>query len=392
MVRESRRQGMAAMIIGAFLRWTERATAGDRAKAAASLTRAFLKGSMSAEDRRAAEAALTFLLDDPSPKVRLAMAREMAGSLDAPRTMVHALARDQIEVASHIVGFSPVLSDGDLIDIVGDCMPEVQRVVAMRPGLSVAVSAALAEVGHVRSVCDLLENDRASIAGISLRRIVARFGGEPAVRARLLERDSLPCDVRHQLVLDIGLALARSEFVKRTIGDGRLHRITRDACQQATLQIAADVPAEELPALVEHLRISGELTTAFLMHALCQGNIDLYAAALVSLSGQSPARVRSIIVDGRIAALKALANAAGISHRCTPVFVSATSMWREAMRRGELATTASIADRLVAEYAACATGCGEVADLLMLVEKLNFTYRRRVARHEALSMNAVRAA
>ena len=62
------------MIINAFLRWVETAKAGDRARAASALARAYANASIGNDERHAAEMAMIFLLDDPAPKVRLALA------------------------------------------------------------------------------------------------------------------------------------------------------------------------------------------------------------------------------------------------------------------------------------------------------------------------------
>lgn len=374
------------MIIEAFLRWSEHATAGERSAAAGALARAFVEREMAPEDRRAAEAALTLLLDDPSPKVRLAIAAAMATSLRAPRAIIHALTRDQIEVAGRVVAFSPVLSDGDLVDIVADCAPDVQRIVAMRQALSRPVSAAIAEVGGVAAVCDLLDNAGASIAPMTLRRIVERFGESAEVRACLLARPDLPCEIRHGLVMGVSAALAQFDLVRNTIGDRRVARITRDACLQATLHLAEHAGTDELAELVEHLRTEGHLTPALLMHALGLGRIDFFCEAIISLTDQPGTRVRGIIVDGRAAAMRALYRAAGISPATADVFVTATLIWRDGTRKRGISTTASVADRLMAAFAGAADENEEVADLLMLVEKLNMAYRRRVAREAALAM------
>ena len=66
------------VIVEAFLRWVETAKSGDRARAASALGRAYLQSEMQPEERKAAEMAMTFLLDDPSPKVRLALAEAIA--------------------------------------------------------------------------------------------------------------------------------------------------------------------------------------------------------------------------------------------------------------------------------------------------------------------------
>ena len=48
------------MIIDSFLRWAETAKAGDRAKAASALARAYLESSLNAEQSKAAAMAITY--------------------------------------------------------------------------------------------------------------------------------------------------------------------------------------------------------------------------------------------------------------------------------------------------------------------------------------------
>jgi len=91
------------MVVRKFLQWSETAGARDRARAANALARAFIISDLSREDAKAAEAAMTILLDDPSPLVRLAMAEALATSAMAPRSVIHGLARDQLDVAGLVV-------------------------------------------------------------------------------------------------------------------------------------------------------------------------------------------------------------------------------------------------------------------------------------------------
>ena len=197
------------------------------------------------------------------------------------------------------------------------------------------------------AVRDLLDNPGARIAVISLRRIAERFGGVGEIRARLLERPGLPCDVRHGLIFQVSEALSSFAFVTATVGADRVRRVTQEACQNATLQLAESVPHAELPALVEHLRVSGRLTPALLVNALCAGNVDFFASAIVSLSGHGDGRVRGILSDGRLHAMRALYRAAGLSAEVIDVFVDATLMWREVMTTGAMAGGRSIPQRLI---------------------------------------------
>ena len=100
------------------------------------------------EDRCAAEAALTLLLDDPSSKVRLAMAEALSMSHHAPLQIISALASDQPEVASLVLARSPLLTDADLIDRVATGQKATQKLIADRPIVSMSLAAAIAEIGE----------------------------------------------------------------------------------------------------------------------------------------------------------------------------------------------------------------------------------------------------
>ena len=86
------------MVVSHFLKWmnTARVRSARRRQAR---WRGLYRPELPFEDRCAAEAALTLLLDDPSAKVRLAMAEALAMSRHAPLQIVSALACDQPEVA-----------------------------------------------------------------------------------------------------------------------------------------------------------------------------------------------------------------------------------------------------------------------------------------------------
>ena len=100
------------MIIQSFIRWLDTARAGERARAADLLARSYSEGCFSGDEHHAAEAALAMLSEDPSPKVRIAMAEGLAMAANAPRALILALSRDQVEVAGRVIARSPVLSDG----------------------------------------------------------------------------------------------------------------------------------------------------------------------------------------------------------------------------------------------------------------------------------------
>ncbi len=124
------------------------------------------------------------------------------------------------------------------------------------------------------------------------------------------------------------------------------------------------------------------------MHTLCAGNVDFFAAAVVSLSGISDSRVRGILVDGREAAMRALYRSIGLDRELAPVFVTATLLWRAASHRSGGMDTGRVSSELMSRHAADAQRQPAVADLLRLVESLHLIWHRQASRDYAHALAA----
>lgn len=371
------------MIVQAFLRWSETARVADRARAANALGRAYLRSAMGSEERQAAAMAMTYLLDDPSPKVRLALAEALALSDDVPRALILSLAEDQAEIAATVITQSPVLTDDDFIEIAarGDSLR--RSLIASRAEVSRVVSAAIVAVGDEPEITLLLENPDNQFAAATLREIAHRHGASAEIRSLLLERDDLPADARHQLMQHVADALSAFDLVRATVGESRVARITREANDVGTLVIAGAAEEKDIPALVEHLRAGCRLTPAFLMHALCAGRVDFVACVLVNLTGIEERRVRSVLATSRQHAVRALYEAAGLPREVSPVFVDATLLLREAARGAE-ELTENLSAELLRRYRAPGMERTPASDLMDMVEKLTITEMRHKARGYAL--------
>lgn len=371
------------MIVAAFLRWVETAKSQERARAANALARAYLKSNMAPEERHAAQMAMTYLLDDPAPQVRMALAEVLAREAGAPRAIMVSLAEDQPEIASTVILYSPVLADADLVDIAGRGTVETRALIAARSEVSIGVAAALAEIGDAAELEVLLENPRARLTTFTLRRIAERHGHCERIRSLLLDRDDLTSGIRQLLVQFVADALAGSELVIGAVGSRRIERIAREAGDCATIALLADVHGEELSRLTEQLRRAGRLSPAFLMHALCAGRTDFFSSAIVAISGLDERRVRSILATGRFHAVRALLESAGLARELSPIFVDAVMLWRNLIQSAEGFELDHIAHRLVARY----RGDNDLSDsarvLIDMVERMAIAEERRLARDYA---------
>jgi uncharacterized protein (DUF2336 family) len=122
--------------------------------------------------------------------------------------------------------------------------------------------------------------------------------------------------------------------VKSWVPDDRARVLTRDACDRATVALAAESETEELPALVEHLRVTGQLTTALLLRAVCAGNVALFEAALSILARVPEARVASLVRAGRASALRAVYAKAGLPAMAFEAFLAGLQTWRRITEQG----------------------------------------------------------
>ncbi len=363
----------------------ETAKASERANAASALGRVYAEADVNGIDRQAVEMAMTFLLDDPSPKVRRSLAEALADCPIVPRSIIKALAQDQPEIAYIVISRSPVLNDDDLVDMTADGGGEMRALIASRSAVSRGVAAAIAEIGGEEEVLILLENPGARLSPGSLRRIAERLGDSVAARGLLLDRHDLPCDTRQTLAEKAGAALAASDLVRAALGGNRAQRVVRECCDAAALTLSSACAREDLRRMVAGLRKAGRLTPALLLTALCSGRTEFFSASIVDLSGVPEKRVRSILSGGRFHSIRALLETAGIGREVSGVFSEAVLFCQcegDADHHGaSLSVAARLSDRLRRR------SLGAYHAVAELAERLAFAEQRQRARNYALMLS-----
>ena len=317
------------MIVRQFISWIRTAPAGERAEATRSLARAWLVSDLSGDDRAAAEGALLMLLDDPSPLVRQAMAEVFARSAQAPAAIMQALSLDQPSVALAVLEHSPLLIDADLVDIVATGNCQTQCAIARRIHLPASVCAAIAEVGTPAAALELIENAYAELAPFSWDRIVERHGHLAAIRESMLVLDGLPAATRAALVAKLSDTLAQFVVARNWLSADRAGRVTSEARDRSTVNIAAVSRGEDMSGLVRHLRATGQLTAGLILRALLSGNLELFDSALAELSGLPRARVSALLHDRGGASLHALLRRAGLPESTFAAFQMALEVSHE---------------------------------------------------------------
>ena len=149
--------------------------------------------------------------------------------------------------------------------------------------------------------------------------------------------------------------------------------------------------AAELGALVEHLRLRGDLTPGFVVRAVAMGKIDFLGAVLVSLTGQASERVRALLTSGRDAALTALFNAARLPAATHAAILTALHVWREVAIGKRLAGTQEVTWLMLKAIGAAPGQPGpteETRELATLLKAIHLEELRANARGHALAIAA----
>lgn len=321
------------------------------------------------------------LLDDPSPLVRMALAEALAFSPDAPASVIYALAADQPRVSSIVLQHSPLLIDADLVDAVATQGPLAQEAIARRIRLPRSVAAAIAEVGSAEACLILIESIDADIAPFSIDRMVERFGHLAAIREGLLARNDISTATRQALMVKLSTTLYHFVTAREWLSPDRAQRVTAEACEKATVMLAAQTPETELRSLIGHLRASGQLTAGLILRALLSGNLALFEEALAELSGLPLMRVSGLVHDRGSAGFRAVYEKAGLPASAYPAFREAMATLKEDGYLGDPSGATRLKRRMVERVL---TRCedmapGEVAPLLTLLRR----FATEAAREEA---------
>ena len=369
------------MIVRQFLQWVRNAPPGERADATSALARAYLHSDLSPDDRAAAEGAMIMLLDDPSPLVRRALAEVFASSQKAPPVIVDALAADHPQISVPILSRSPLLLEADLIDLIATSHPEAQTAIAGRPMLQRTLAAAIAEVGCAEACLALLENSDADIAHFSIDRMVERFGHLAAIRENLLARDDLPMPTRQALLSKLSQTLAGFVTARHWLGSEHAEQAAREACERATVALAAETPYDEIAALVAHLRQSGQLSAGMILRGLLSGNVVLFEEALTELSGMPLDRVTGYIHDKNLSGFLALYRKAGLPDAAYAAFREAIAAMREGVLMGGQGNAARLRRAMVERVlAGCQAEPGADESTLALLRRFSVEAAREEAR------------
>ena len=172
---------------------------------------------VAAAEKQVAQVFIENMLGRAQLRVREILARQLCRAHSIPRQIVLSLARDVDSVASPILEYSPLLTDDDLIQILGGASVDKQIAVARRPGVGWKVGDVMAEICDANALARLLENRTADVSEQALLLTLRRFPSHKTLHALMIGRPALPEVVSQRMN-----ALASPELRQRLLARHRL--------------------------------------------------------------------------------------------------------------------------------------------------------------------------
>jgi len=138
---------------------------------------------------------LDSLAKDQLPAIRGIISDAIKSLDNVPKPIVSLLAKDVDDlVASPILEFSPLLSDAELVQIVGGAGTTALTAVARRNELGASVSDAVASTGDTDAIVTLLQNETANIEDTTFDRIAELAADQEQLHAPMVGRGDLPSE------------------------------------------------------------------------------------------------------------------------------------------------------------------------------------------------------
>lgn len=284
----------------------------ERGSAAHLSALAYLNHVGPADEQAALYAALIGFLDDPSVKVRAALAYGLLHSPAAPRPIMLALLHDSAVIGRAVLQYSPVLIDADLIGLTRTLELSMLLAIAQRAQISQRLAAALLARQDDGLTLRLIKRHDIDLGAEQLARLSETLGETPAIRGALLARPDLPAVARLLLVRQASAALAGARIVKGALSPDRLGRVLRDGTDTALAAIGESAAGAESPDYVRQLVAERQLNTRVLLHAVVTGHVLFFADCLAELAQTPRAKVFALLESGGRPALNALLARCGL--------------------------------------------------------------------------------
>jgi uncharacterized protein (DUF2336 family) len=238
------------------------------------------------------------------------------------------LARDDIDIARHLIASSPVLEDHDLVRILVEVAIEHQIEVARRPRLSADVVKVILDQGDSEVLSALAANPSADVTPLAMERLVSFSQTVAGMRAPLTRHPRLTLELGATLYTWVGEALKRTLMERYEVDHAAFAEAVDAAVNDAhgapgdgsSLEVDQRVAMDR--RVVQKLKAGGQLRPGLLLRALRDNKLILFALTLAALGEFTTDEVRVALESDSCEMLALACTAVGIDRSALYTIVS----------------------------------------------------------------------
>lgn len=261
---------------------------------------------------------LELLAKDQLPSIRAVISESLKDSLDAPKHIIMALAKDAEEiVASPVLEYSPLLSEADLLEIIASGVATgALPAIASRENIGEEVSDAVAATLDIPAVAALLSNNSARVREETLDQMISQAEGIETLHEPLVMRVDLSIRAMKRIAGFVASSLVEKLVEKNELSkdiEKELKRHVRDRIDDGANIDKADEKAAHKRA--KKLWSSGKLDEETLSEAVDGKDLSFIRMALSLMTGVHIETVEAILNSRNAKVVTALSWKAGVSMR-----------------------------------------------------------------------------
>lgn len=365
-----------------FVRLCRSSDSDERGHAAHLAALAYLDHAGPADEHAALYAALIGFLDDPSVKVRAALAYGLLHSEEAPRPIIMALLQDSAIISRAVLQYSPILIDADLLVALRKGERACWLAIAQRGKLSPRVAAALIERQDDDITIRVLRRTDVALDASLVIGLAQGRGTDAQMRGALLGRPDLPAPARLILVQRVAEALRATRIVRGALVPERLERLLRDGADTALSAIGETEACHARKDFVVDLVGSSQINARVLLHAVVTGHVMFFASCVAELADVTREKVFTLLEGGSRAALAALFLRAGLKPDMGKVLIRLVLHARTADLADDVAARHYVVTALTEEMIADHDGLipPELEEAFAYLSEQNIALARKAAR------------
>jgi uncharacterized protein (DUF2336 family) len=300
-----------------------------RAEVAAKLGAEVDNPRMTEKELELAQDIIRVLAKDVAVSVRESLSLSLRKAQRLPHDVALQLAKDVESVSLPVLEDCLLLSDSDLMAIIGTGSDAKQTAIAKRPEVSAVLSEALVDKGSENVVATLVSNPRAQLSDQSLNKVVDRFPTSALVQEPLVKREQLPVTVAERLVNQVSEKLKDYLVTHHELSPTLAADMILQSRERATVNLVSQSSEADVEKLVVQLYRNKRLTPSLVLRALCMGDVAFFEAAVAVMANVPLVNARILIHDAGRLGLKSLYDKSGLPPRLLPAVRVALDVVRE---------------------------------------------------------------